>query len=205
MRTYPTLPSGRLAEETGQDLSQIHLEQLATYGRPGRDPRMRVISVAYLAFAPELPEPLAGEGTTAAAWIAVDSLGLRRRHRPATAGYHQEAGLRPRRDPHRRRWSERDRSLSTRRWPPGSSSSRSRSPNCERSTRRSGARACTPETSTAKCSRFPASWRAPARPRRPAGRAAGRARGSTGAATLGCCIRRYCGRAEKSRCADSVR
>lgn len=66
----------KLAEETGQDLSQIHLEQLATYGTPGRDPRMRVISVAYLAFAPELPEPRAGEGTTAAAWIAVDSLGL---------------------------------------------------------------------------------------------------------------------------------
>lgn len=66
----------KMAEETGQDLSQIHLEQLATYGRPGRDPRMRVISVAYLAFAPELPEPLAGEGTTAAAWVAVDSLGL---------------------------------------------------------------------------------------------------------------------------------
>jgi 8-oxo-dGTP diphosphatase len=66
----------KLAEETGQDLSQIHLEQLATYGAPGRDPRMRVISVAYLAFAPELPEPRAGEGTTAAAWIAVDSLGL---------------------------------------------------------------------------------------------------------------------------------
>ena len=66
----------KLAQETGQDLSQIHLEQLATYGTPGRDPRMRVISVAYLAFAPELPEPRAGEGTTAAAWIAVDSLGL---------------------------------------------------------------------------------------------------------------------------------
>jgi 8-oxo-dGTP diphosphatase len=66
----------KLAQETGEDLSQIHLEQLATYGTPGRDPRMRVISVAYLAFAPELPEPRAGEGTTAAAWIAVDSLGL---------------------------------------------------------------------------------------------------------------------------------
>jgi 8-oxo-dGTP diphosphatase len=66
----------KLAEETGQDLDQIHLEQLATYGTPGRDPRMRVISVAYLAFAPELPEPLAGEGTTAAAWVTVDSLGL---------------------------------------------------------------------------------------------------------------------------------
>jgi ADP-ribose pyrophosphatase YjhB (NUDIX family) len=37
-----------LAEETGQHLGRIHLEQLATYGSPGRDPRMRVISVAYL-------------------------------------------------------------------------------------------------------------------------------------------------------------
>src|SRR5947209_7887518 len=49
-----------LAEETGQRPGRIHLEQLASYGSPGRDPRMRVISVAYLMFAPELPEPHAG-------------------------------------------------------------------------------------------------------------------------------------------------
>jgi 8-oxo-dGTP diphosphatase len=65
-----------LAEETGQRLGRIHLEQLGTYGTPGRDPRMRVISVAYLAFAPELPEPQAGSDAQAAAWVPVETLGL---------------------------------------------------------------------------------------------------------------------------------
>ena len=65
-----------LAEETGQRLGRIHVEQLASYGTPGRDPRMRVISVAYLAFAPELPEPEAGSDAHAAAWVPVESLGL---------------------------------------------------------------------------------------------------------------------------------
>jgi 8-oxo-dGTP diphosphatase len=65
-----------LAEETGQRLGRVHLEQLATYGTPGRDPRMRVISVAYLVFAPELPEPTAGSDARAAAWVTVASLAL---------------------------------------------------------------------------------------------------------------------------------
>jgi ADP-ribose pyrophosphatase YjhB (NUDIX family) len=64
-----------LAEETGT-LGRVHLEQLASYGTPGRDPRMRVITVAYLAFAPELPDPSAGGDAQAAAWVPVDSLGL---------------------------------------------------------------------------------------------------------------------------------
>jgi 8-oxo-dGTP diphosphatase len=65
-----------LAEETGQRLGRIHLEQLASYGTPGRDPRMRVISVAYLAFLPELPDPEAGSDARAVAWVTVESLGL---------------------------------------------------------------------------------------------------------------------------------
>jgi 8-oxo-dGTP diphosphatase len=51
-----------LKEETGiEHLPEgMHLEQLRTYGTPGRDPRMRVVSVAYVAFAPGLPAPQAG-------------------------------------------------------------------------------------------------------------------------------------------------
>src|ERR1700722_20852747 len=48
-----------LEEETGIDGGQLHLEQLRTYGDPERDPRGRVISVAYLALGPDLPVPVA--------------------------------------------------------------------------------------------------------------------------------------------------
>jgi 8-oxo-dGTP diphosphatase len=66
-----------LAEETGVDApARIHLEQLAAYGAPERDPRMRVVSVAYLAFAPEMPEPRAGSDAADAAWTPVAALGL---------------------------------------------------------------------------------------------------------------------------------
>jgi len=63
-----------LADETGLDDLPIHLEQLATYGDPGRDPRMRVVSVAYLAFGPELPEPEAGTDAAEARWRPVDEM-----------------------------------------------------------------------------------------------------------------------------------
>jgi 8-oxo-dGTP diphosphatase len=63
-----------LTEQGGLSDSQVHLEQLATYGDPRRDPRMRVVSVAYLALAAELPEPAAGTEAAEASWRPVGEL-----------------------------------------------------------------------------------------------------------------------------------
>lgn len=57
-----------LEEETGLKAPRMHLEQLATYGDPDRDPRQRVVTVAYLALAPHLPEPTAGSDAATAEW-----------------------------------------------------------------------------------------------------------------------------------------
>ncbi|MBT2490369.1 NUDIX hydrolase [Streptomyces sp. ISL-96] len=63
-----------LAEETGlsqESAAALHLEQLRTYSEPDRDPRMRVVSVAYTALVPGLPEPRGGGDAAHAQWMPV--------------------------------------------------------------------------------------------------------------------------------------
>jgi 8-oxo-dGTP diphosphatase len=61
-----------LAEECGVGRDDVVLEQLRTYGAPGRDPRMRVVSVAWLALGADLPEPRASSDAAGARWTEVD-------------------------------------------------------------------------------------------------------------------------------------
>ncbi len=63
-----------LREETGLTPARLHLEQLHAYGGPDRDPRMRIVSVCYLALMPDLPLPTAGGDARAARWTAVDDV-----------------------------------------------------------------------------------------------------------------------------------
>lgn len=59
-----------LKEETNID--NIYMEQLATFGDVGRDPRMRVISTAYMALVPNKNlNPIAGDDAENVAWFTI--------------------------------------------------------------------------------------------------------------------------------------
>ncbi|MCC3274986.1 MULTISPECIES: NUDIX hydrolase [unclassified Arthrobacter] len=66
-----------LQEETGLELGahRAHVEQLATFSAPARDPRMRVVSVAHLALLATdgraLPDLATGSDAASAQWLPV--------------------------------------------------------------------------------------------------------------------------------------
>ena len=60
-----------LQEEVSVGRRDVVLEQLRTYGAPERDPRTRVVSVAWLALGANLPEPSAGSDAAEALWVPV--------------------------------------------------------------------------------------------------------------------------------------
>ncbi|MFC9999649.1 NUDIX domain-containing protein [Nocardia sp. NPDC127526] len=60
-----------LEEETGLSVDLAHLEELGAYGDPGRDPRGRYVTIAYVAFVPDPAELVAGDDARAARWVPV--------------------------------------------------------------------------------------------------------------------------------------
>ena len=73
-----------LAEETGVTEADVYLEQLYTFGEPERDPRTRVITVAYVALVgADKLKPQAASDTAAVGWFSMYDL-------PALAFDHDE-------------------------------------------------------------------------------------------------------------------
>jgi len=59
-----------LAEETGVVID--NLEQLGAYGAPDRDPRMRVVAVAYWTMASDLEDPVGGDDAADAFLVPIE-------------------------------------------------------------------------------------------------------------------------------------
>lgn len=73
-----------LRAQTG--IEDLYLEQLRTFGAPGRDPRARIVSTAYFALAPSAARAAPGTKYAELAWFPVRSL-------PALAYDHDEIAV----------------------------------------------------------------------------------------------------------------
>lgn len=71
--TLDAAATRELVEETGVDAASL-LTQFGAYGDPGRDPRMNVVTVAYLAVLRDVGAIVAGTDAAAAALIPVSDL-----------------------------------------------------------------------------------------------------------------------------------
>lgn len=63
-----------LREAAGIHCDAVYLEQVRTFGAPDRDPRGRVVSVAFMALGADLPDPHGGDSEAGAHWWAVEDL-----------------------------------------------------------------------------------------------------------------------------------
>jgi 8-oxo-dGTP diphosphatase len=65
-----------LHEETGLRRRDVFLQQLRAFGKPGRDPRGRVVSIAYFALVPGdlVGRVRAGDDAAEARWTSIDEL-----------------------------------------------------------------------------------------------------------------------------------
>lgn len=61
-----------LEEET--HITNVELQQLKTYGKPGRDPRGRTVSVVFGGVLEEEQKPQAGDDAKEAEWFSIDKL-----------------------------------------------------------------------------------------------------------------------------------
>jgi len=67
-----TAAKRELQEETGVIINQM--EQLKAFGIPGRDPRQRTVSIAFMAFADDTHVAKAADDAAEADWFPIDDL-----------------------------------------------------------------------------------------------------------------------------------
>jgi ADP-ribose pyrophosphatase YjhB (NUDIX family) len=132
-----------LQEEVNVGRRDVVLEQLRSYGAPERDPRMRVVSVAWLALGANLPEPTAGSDAREAFWMPVRKAVREALSRPKELAFDHAQILRDGLD-------RPAPSSSTQRWQQLSAPRSSPWGSCVRSTKRCGASSSIRATFTAR-------------------------------------------------------
>lgn len=88
--TFEQAARRELVEETGV-VAPAQVVRVGVYDAPGRDPRGRVISVAYCATLPGLVTPTAGDDATAARWVPITAVGAWRSTTPRSSPTHSPA------------------------------------------------------------------------------------------------------------------
>lgn len=61
-----------LAEETGLEVPAEMLTQIGAYGAPGRDPRMRVVTISFWVHVADLPDPVGSSDAAASRLVPLD-------------------------------------------------------------------------------------------------------------------------------------